>query len=581
MTRNDKRENHGKILTMSGEIIYFESFTLDLGRHRLFQGGQPVKLGARALDLLIYLARNPSELISKNELLDSVWGETVVTENAIARALKELRTALGDDARNPRFIETVARRGFRFVANITPGDQDRLVIAVLPLVNTSGNPDNTYLSDALTLELINRLAKIDPLRLRVIGSSSSFHFAGSSRSADDIASELKADYVLSGGQLESADTLTLSLALDRISDHTQVWSRRFEQPWPALPMVQNIIAQQVADALALELIEERGRLTASPAAYSEYAKGNYLFRNWTEFGFSRALRHYETAIALDPEYAEAHAGLANAHGTLAYWGLLHPRQAREQCFKYGRRALELDPESTAALVALGMAHLYLERDFKRARQYLDIADQSYPQDSTTTLALINLNWAQGKWQSSLARARTVLVNDPLSPILRTVVAQSLYLGRQYSAAIEAGDEALWVNEQFPTAHAVRATSLVQLAKWKPAREAAARARQYSSDQPAMIALEGFVEGMSGNAEAAQSSLRELEALQAERTVSPTHKAWVLIGLGQLEAALAQLQLALQDGFPDLLFLDVDPMYDRLREVPGFSEISTPSPNSEP
>ncbi len=601
--------------------ICFGPFHLDVAHHALYKDGVKLAIGARALDLLIYLAERPGQLVSKRRLMDAVWSETVVTENAIARSVKEIRRVLHDDARNPAYIETIARRGLRFVGEVSaearhkprpsnsatlwvgllvavllmiatagwvmlrkPVPAESIVVAVLPLKNNSGNAEQEFISDGLTEELIARLGRINSHRVGVIASTSAFSYKRSSLSAAEIAQALNADYLIEGSVRWNEDRIMASIQLIDAGDQIQVWSKHFQQPWPDRFSVQNAIAQQIANELAVKLIEEQPSPEVAPEAYVDYLKGHYFFTNWTEHGFSKALDHYHRAIAKDPGFALAYAGLSNVYGTLGFWGFIAPQEADKLSYSNAQKALELDPQASSPNISLAMHALFYRRDIADAKHHLSLAQRLNPSNPDLILPQINLAWGENDWQTALKNARRGVRLDPMSPLLNTTIAYSFYFGRRYDEAIQAAERVLELNEFFPTAHATMALAAIQLGRHDLARASAGRAREYSNDQPSMIALDGMIAALTGDKSTASDAFDRLSTLQKSRYISPLHFAWVLISLNREPEALGYLRAALDAGSPDVIYLPYDPLYDNLRPSVAFAELSErarqPVPNVE-
>ena len=362
-------------------ILCFGSFEVDLASGELRRQGLKIGLQDQPFRLLALLLERAGEVVTREELRDKLWpADTFVDfDHSLNTAVRKLREALGDSAETPRYVETLARRGYRFVAPVAePGptaplahsaDADvaspsprtttrlppsarralviaavlscaalvahwvggrprprtppgrRLTLAVLPFDNLSGDADQEYLSDGLTEEMITQLGRLEPDRLRVTARSSTWKYKHADRDIDRLRQDLRADYVLEGSLRRAGERVRVTAQLIQAVDQTHVWAETYERDLGDVLVLESEVARAVARAIALKLTPDaQARLASArsvrPESYQDYLRGRYFFNRKTEVALKQALGYFQRAIAADPGYAPAYTGLADC-----YWSL--------------------------------------------------------------------------------------------------------------------------------------------------------------------------------------------------------------------------------------------------------------------
>ncbi|HYO15209.1 MAG TPA: winged helix-turn-helix domain-containing protein, partial [Thermoanaerobaculia bacterium] len=387
----------------------------------LRKGGRPVRLQPQPARVLAVLAGRAGELVTREELHREVWGEGthVDLDQGINFCIRQIRAALGDSAEAPVYIETVPRRGYRFLAPVedaspAPGGpppspppvparrrlprsavsavllllalaltlfaaaragrppskspEGRAMLAVLPFEDLSGEPGAEHWSDGLTEELISQLGRIDPGRLGVIARTSSMRYKGTREPVDRIGRELGVDYILEGSVRRSGERWRITAQLIEVRDQTHLWAESYDREAADVLAVQREVSERVARALALELLP--GRAAAAPpvppAAREAFLKGRYLLnkRDRTAAETEKSVSLFEQAVAAAPSHAAAWAGLADALAALPR----PPRQIVPRARAAALRALEIDPGLAVAHYRLAGIHLYYDWDWEAARR---------------------------------------------------------------------------------------------------------------------------------------------------------------------------------------------------------------------
>jgi TolB-like protein/DNA-binding winged helix-turn-helix (wHTH) protein len=362
------------------QILCFGSFEVDLGSRELRRQGLKISLQDQPFRLLALLLERAGEVVTREELRDKLWpADTFVDfDHGLNTAVRKLREALGDSAETPRYVETLARRGYRFVAPLAepgPGAQlahsadadvaspsppttrlppsarralviaavlssaalvahwvggrprpriqpgRRLTLAVLPFDNLSGDADQEYLSDGLTEETITQLGRMEPDRLRVTARSSTWKYKHADRDIDRLRQELGADYVLEGSLRRAGERVRVTAQLIQAVDQTHVWAETYERDLGDVLVLESEVARAVARAIALTLTPDaQARLASARSvrgeSYQDYLRGRYFWNRRTEAALKQALGYFQRAIAADPDYARAYSGLADCYSLL-------------------------------------------------------------------------------------------------------------------------------------------------------------------------------------------------------------------------------------------------------------------------
>src|SRR5580704_11310008 len=321
----------------------FGAFEADLRTGGLTKRGLRQSLQEQPFRVLTMLLERPGELVTREELRDRIWTHTVVDfDHGINKAIAKIREALGDSATHPRFVETVARRGYRFLADVTPLDPTHTQpaakirsIAVLPLEDLSGDSVQDYFADGMTDELIMNLGQISALR--VISRTSVMGYKHARKPLPQIARELNVDAVVEGTVLRSGDQVRITAQLIDAAADKHLWSKSYEGELKDTLALQSNVARAIADQIQINLNpQERAALKSvkvvNPEAYEDYLKGRFFWNKRTADGLKVAQTYFGRAIDEDPKYAPAYSGLADTFALLGDWqyAVMTPKQAFPQ-----------------------------------------------------------------------------------------------------------------------------------------------------------------------------------------------------------------------------------------------------------
>jgi TolB-like protein len=365
-------------------------------------------LRPKAFDTLLCLVERQGHLVTKGDLLDRVWPGTSVSDAVLTHCITEVRQALHDDPRAPRYLKTVSRAGYKLVVPVQvtePTDGPRTggraapepAVAVLPFANLSADPDGDYLCDGLTEELINGLTKVAPLR--VVAHTSSFAFKGRNVDAREIGRQLDVTAILEGSVRKYGSRLRVSAQLIDASSGYHLWCDQYDRRLEDVFAIQDEIAEAILGALRVELLDSRPRplvrpSTASVEAHRLYLQGrSYWHRRYSGF-MQRAMECFERAIAADPGFALARCGLADCHGSLGVWGFVAPHQTFPKARALADEALALDPGLGEAHASRAFVSTFYEWDWKAAQRGFEQAIDLNPGCALTRLWYGSRDWSK-------------------------------------------------------------------------------------------------------------------------------------------------------------------------------------------
>jgi serine/threonine-protein kinase len=400
------------------------------GQNTISRRGTTVHLEPKVMEVLACLAQQAGQTVSKGTLFESVWRGTVVTDDVLTRCIVELRRAFDDDAREPRIIQTIPKRGYRLIAPVTAAatvvptpSAARDSVVVLPFVNMSADPENEYFADGITEEIINALAQIR--ELHVVARSSAFTFKAKHIDPRIVGEQLKVRTILEGSVRRADNRLRITAQLINAADGYHLWSDRYDREMKDVFEIQDEIARGIAARLkvTLEGGDEQPLFrsgTRNLEAYQLYLKGRALLprRN----AFKQSVACFEQAVALDAHYAQAWAGIADAYTVLAYMGITHPDAAVPKALEAARRAVALDSSLAECQNALAIASLMCAWDRATAERAFLRALEMNPRytQARDWYAMYYLLFSEGRTADAVAEARAALESDPLSSYAHTM-----------------------------------------------------------------------------------------------------------------------------------------------------------------
>ena len=616
----------------------FGPFLLDPQEKVLLRKGQPLALPLKALETLLALVEHRGHVIEKVELLERVWPNTFVEEATLTQNIFTLRKALGDSPNGHEYIETIPRRGYRFVApvHLVNGGRDleeptdltshgaspsisartraararsfaiaaivlalglpagwyltrhrpgrraspaagRIMLAVLPFQNLTGDPQQDFLSDGFTEEMITQLGRMNPQRLGVIARTSAMQYKRREKPADQIAHELRVDYVLEGSLRRESDRLRISAQLIQAKDQTHLWAENYDREMRDVLNVESEVASAIARQIEIKLPQATlARLasdqTIDPEAYQLYLQGRFFLNKRTAEGLERSGDLFQRAIAIDPNYVKAYAGLADSFILVGAFEVKAPAEVIPKGRAAALRAIEIDEGSAEAHASMAFILSRFdwnwpdaEREFQRA---VDLDPNYTTAHHWYALHLIGL----GRSNEAIAEIRRAEELDPASPLLTTDAGLVFYFARQYDSAKKECEKALALDAKFGLAHRTLGLIEEEIGMHQEALVQFQEARGVLREDPWMLAEIGRSYARAGNREQALQSMSELRQLAERRYVSPLALALLGISLDpNSDENFAWLEKAYESRI-NLSPLVVDPAFDGIRQDSRFHDL---------
>ena len=449
-------------------------------------------------------------------------------------------------------------------------------IAVLPFVDMSQDQDQEFFCEGIAEEIINGFMQIEGLR--TVARGSSFKFSGKAYEVAEVGEKLGVDAILQGSVRTATDRLRITVQLINVADGFQIWSHRFERHEKDLFDLQDDIAIGVAKELRVTLEQDdRGgparRPTESIEAYHLYLKGRYYWNSRIPDQVQKAIDHYRAALEVDPSYALAHAGLADAFVTPGYYGTRPPHQVMPLARASASKALELDPTLAEAHTTLGMVSSVYDYNWAKGEHHFRMAMQYNPGYALAFSWFAGFHLvALGKYEESIAYARTAQGLDPLTPAVNTIVGACLFFGRDYEGAVSELEKAIDLEPTFPVSHFFLGRAYWHCGEPEKAIDSLVKARGYY-DLPLVAGHLGYCYAASGQADQARELLESFDSQSRESYVPAASRAPIYIGLGENELAMEWLERAYEEERSSYLFwLKADPAYDSIRQEPRFQSI---------
>jgi DNA-binding winged helix-turn-helix (wHTH) protein/tetratricopeptide (TPR) repeat protein len=548
----------------------FGPFRLDPSKPVLWRGREIVPLTPKALALLGVLVEHAGDVVTKQELLARVWPDTFVSEANLSVTVAALRKALGLQADGSSFIQTVARRGYRFGAAVRGEAGERhLTLAVMPFqgIGASSEP---HLGLGLADAVITRLLAIPSLRVRSTGSVA--HYADSPKAPHEAAAELGVDAILDGTFQREQGRVLVSAFLVHRSPAGRPWAARFESGLSDLFALQDSLAEQVAEALGEHLAPAR-KDPLEPGhvpqfqAYEAHLRGQFQLARFDIGGLSKAFGHFGEAADLDPRYAAPRAGLAYAHLLLGLAGPSRPVEAWRRAEECAEQSVSLDPELPGPHIALALVALFRDWDFVEAQRRTELALMRAPDSAPVCLWRGLLRSLAGDRRGAVLELTSARRGDPLSPLASAVVAFAHERAGEPRLAVEVALRAVALHPDRHVGFGRLGLAYLQLGRAAEAERALRRAVELSSNGPVIRCSLARALAAAGKRREARAQLDDLEAIAATSFVSPAHRAFVFVALGDVDAALDRLEeaAAFHDGW--LVLALGDPALDGLRDHP--------------
>ena len=559
----------------------FGPFRVDLAKRLLFRDGELVALTPKAFETLVVLVQNNGAVLLKEELIESVWPDTVVEEGSLNRNISTLRRALGESPNDHKYIVTVPGRGYRFVGQARRKDEFPQgarepieSLAVLPFLNLTGDPDQEYIADGLTEALIADLARIRALR--VVSRTSVMCFKNTRDSLPEIARELGVDAVIEGSVMREGRRVRITVQLIEGRTDRHLWANAYDGELGDVLGLQSAAVRAILDEIRVVLTPvERARLLTKrvviPGAYEAYLRGRYCWNQRTLEGLKRSEDCFEQAIRKDPGYALAHVALARTYVIMLDYEFQSPQLMAPKAMRAVQRALELDQELGEAHTTLALLKLICEWDFPGAEeQFRNALDLSG--DSTAHQWYGVLLMYQRRFDESLQQMQKAQGLDPLAPIIGAALGMVLVLAGKYDEAIAQAETVRELEPHSPQAYAVLGLARQQKHEYPRAIADFERYVELSGKDPDALMRLGCACAQSGDMDTARKIMRDLRERSRRGYVSPGSLAALELAAGDTERTLADLRMGIEQRATSMLMLAVDPAFAHLRPDPRFQAL---------
>ena len=617
----------------------FGPFMVDLRTGELRKYGTRIKLQDRPFEILAMLLERPGEVVSREDMRSRLWpdGTFVDFDNNISSAVGKLRTALADSARTPRYIETVGRRGYRFIgdvnlvaADLAPAsasaaqveviaharahprrswilvaaaalalvasavsyvrwsrssasarpDAGKIMLAVLPFANLTGDPAQEYFSDGFTEEMITQLGRYDPAHLGVIARTSIMSYKNHAQPLDRVGKELGVQYVLEGSVRREANHVRITAQLIQASDQTHIFAREYDREAKDLLALQSEIAGEIAVEMQPALGNRKNDKISRPApfsaqeytAYDLYLKGRYFWNQRSAEGFRQALKYFQQSANEDPNYARAYTGMADAYALMSsyYYGPqadLMPK-ARAAALK----ALEIDDGLAEAHTSLALVSENYNWDWPTAEKEFRRAAQLDPNYATAHQWYAEFLAFQGRFEEALAESERARQLDPLSLIIAVDRGAIFYDARDCDRAIAQLRSVLEMAPIFSRAEGLLALCYTEQGRFDDALFLADHV-QRTSDPGWGLGHRARILFRAGQHALALQTLAKAEKVMRVQHRDPSAMlATMYASMGEKDEAFAWLQKTYQGHSSLIVSLKVDPVFDPLRGDSRFQQL---------
>ena len=617
------------------QLYCFGPFVLDPAEKVLLRDGHPLSLPPKAIDTLVALLERHGHVVNKTELLLRVWPDAYVEEATLAQNVSTLRRILNGSSDASPYIETVPKRGYRFIAPVeivqptqeprqssapltaevfprisrallwslaavvvlafgigiyyrgrgdsgveTPGEM--VTLAVLPFENFTGDAAQDYLTEGFTEEMIAQLSRINPDRLRVIARTTAMQFKGTHKSVAQIGRELGANYVLESSFRREGNRARITTQLVRTKDQTHLWSQVYQRDVREILPLETEVAQAIAREIAVKLSpQEQARLTTHrfiepEATYTLYLQGRYFWNKRSEQGHLKAIEYFNQAIAADPAYAQAYSGLADAYALLGSspTTAITRRDAMERARAASLKAIAINDTLAEAHTSLAFVYWHYDWNWADAEKEFRRALQLNPSYPTAHHWFAYYLASQGRIEQALGEIRRAQETDPLSLIINTDVAEMLYYARQYDQSIQQAKRVLEMDPGFVLARVILVWSYLAKQQYGAALEQSNEAVRISAGKSNVEAILAITYAGMGRTAKARDLLFQMKA-KSERL--HTEELWtgiaqVYAALGEKDQAFAWLEKDVQNREGGLTLINVMPFIDSLRGDSRFADL---------
>ena len=574
----------------SKHIYRLGSYCLDPAERVLLREDQPVILPPKDLETLLVLVEKAGHIVEKEELLQKVWPGVFVEEGNLSRRIFNLRQVLGDAPDRREYIETIPRRGYRFVAAVQQdGDEpaeaiavpsqkrtlwlgllalfvvlavtaylvsrrfrpkanpspERVMLAVLPFVNLSGDAHEDYFADGLTEEMIAQLGQLQPGKLGVIARTSIVRYKGTKENVAQIGRELGVGYLLEGSVRRGGDRVRITAQLIRATEQTHLWAESYERPLTDVLNIQREIAEKITHSLSIQLLPAQTSASAiSPVnleSYDKYLLGLHELGEDTRESVNKAIHYFQEGIAKDPKDARLYVALAEAYNaSTTYYS--SPAEVMPRAKEAAQSAVELDANLASAHVKLGYVRLFFDWDWSAAEREYRRALEINPSLPEAQLGYANYLGTVGRFDEALSRVQQAYLYDPLAIESRKEALWIYYFSGRMPETVAQAQKTIEMEPSAGTAYAILALAYAQMKQ--PAETVrAAEDTIRISNSPSLIATAAWALARAGQTGKAKQLLSDALEKAKKAYVCRFIVADAYADLGENEKALESMEEA--------------------------------------
>ncbi len=574
-----ERDTHPK-------IYEFEGFRLEEGQSRLLYKNKPVTLKPKILDLLLFLVKKRGQLIAKDELMQEIWPDAIVEENNITVSMSILRKALGD-ANGDQFIETVPRRGYRFIATVTevfpktnhdsdphqtleiePEDERIDSLAVIPLEAPDRDANVEYLSDGITESIINSLSRIP--KLRVLACSTVLRLDRKTIDPQKAGRDLKVKAVNVIRVIRLGDNLIIRSELVKVSDGSQLWGEQYNRNPSDVLAIQEEIAKAISESLKFKISLAK-RATSNNEAYNLYLRGRYFWNKYHKESGLKAVDLFNEAITIDANFALAYCGLADAYFRLSNVHL-PPREVLPKAKEAAVRAVEIDENLAEAHASLGLVKVYYDYDWIGAEKEFRKALRLNPDLFLAHQRFGSYLQFMGRFEEANRHYEMALELDPFSLQVNINLATTYYLRSEYDRAIRHLKTTSELEPNYMPTLFVLGCVYIQQGLLEDAIEQFQQI--YKLDEEAYLAMGfmGYAHALAGQRAEAETLLNVLQEISQRKYVSPYSMLVIHLALGPEERVFELLEQLFHERNEWLVWLKVSPELRSVRNHPRFKDL---------
>jgi TolB-like protein/DNA-binding winged helix-turn-helix (wHTH) protein len=620
-------------LSTDGNLFRFDDITVDGENFRVQKAGENITLTPRAFDVFIFLIKNGERVVEKQEIFDSVWKDTFVGDNALTKIIKEIRQAIDDDANQPRYIETVLKRGYRFIGEITENpDQttpelektvredsksrqktsasfafsktvllssvvaliaisalaawlifrQRAVetsskirsIAVLPFKPLNADSRDESLEMGMAETLITRLSSLKQITVRPM--SAVRKYTDLHQDPVKAGQEIQAETVLEGSIQKANERIRVTVRLINVSDGMTLWSEQFDENLTDIFKVQDSIAERITNALTLRLSKQENEqlakhYTDNPEAYQLYLRGQFIWHRRRENWIEQSLAYYQQALEKDSNFALAHIAVAEWHIAM----IAHRKNSVQEAEPKARsaivKALEIDENLAQAHNALAELKYQFEYDWATAEKEFKKAIELNPNVATIRLAYCWFLMSAGRFDEATKEMEKARQLDPSSIVINIINGRLFYYTRQYDQAIQHLQNIVAIEPNEPAAYITLSSIYEQKQMYAESVETQLKARSLKGDPPEEIEEYRKTFQSSGWQGFLRKQLKDLEERAETKPAEPLDFARIYTRLGMKDEAFFWLDKTFETRIP-LMQIKIDPFFDSLRDDPRYAKL---------